>query len=311
MGQEDLYRTCRLCPNLCGVDRLSGVRGRCGETSNIRIAWAGLHRGEEPPVSGKNGSGTVFFSGCPLHCRFCQNYIISTVGGYGMEVTEDQLAKVFLGLQEMGAASLDLVTATHFIPSVTGALETAHRQGLNLPVVWNSSGYETVEALKLIDPYVDLYLLDAKTLNSSVAGVFCGLPGYAEAIVPVMRFLKRRRPETRLEKPEGVLIRHLVFPGTVDSTVSFLHWFADNFRHNFRLSLMVQFVPPRENPGFEPLPEKDYSMLLELLDTLGIDGFVQEQDDNEILWIPDFTRDNPFPSGFADPLPYFLRLRGV
>lgn len=308
MGQY-LYSKCELCPNRCGVDRNAGQRGRCGEGSELRIAWAGLHRGEEPPVSGQNGSGMVFFCGCPLQCRYCQNYQISGANGAGFEISARELSDIFLSLQDMGAASLNLVTGTHFIPSVIDSLETAKKEGLVLPVVWNSSGYETVESLRLIDPYIDLYLLDAKTLDSGVAGRFCGLSSYADAIVPVMKFLKRRHPQCDIYNLKGVLVRHLVFPGTLDSTLSFLRWFADNYSQSFRLSLMVQFVPPRENPGFEPLSRKDYLMLTDELDRLGIDGFVQEQDDNEILWIPDFNQDNPFPEGFSDPLPLFLELK--
>lgn len=313
MGQ-DLYENCQLCPNLCGVDRTSGKTGRCNESSSVRIAWAGLHKGEEPPVSGANGSGMVFFCGCPLHCAYCQNYQISSAGGAGFTVSVSELASIFKELQNFGATTLNLVTGTHFVPSIIQALELAKKDGFSLPVVWNSSGYETVQTLRLIDPYIDLYLLDAKTLDKEVGRVFCGLASYADAIVPVMQFLKRRHPVTELEKLKGVLVRHLVFPGTLDSTFSFLKWFADNYAQNFRLSLMVQFVPPRANPGFKSMTRDEYFKLTDYLESLDIDGFVQEQDDNEILWIPDFNRDNPFPDGFAKVLPLFLefkRMRGL
>lgn len=309
MGQEELYANCTLCPNSCNVDRLSGKRGVCGETSEIRIAWAGLHRGEEPPLVGDRGSGMVFFCGCPLHCAYCQNYQISTAGGAGITVDENRLAGIFTGLQEMGARTLNLVTGTHYVPSIINALETGRKNGLAIPVVWNSSGYESVNTLRLIDSYVDLYLLDAKTLCRDTASRFCGREAYADAIVPVLSFLKKRHPSTDMDSLKGVLVRHLVFPGTEDQTEDFLKWFAENFRENFLLSLMVQFVPPLENPGFKPLSKKAYSRLLDAVDVLGLDGFVQEQGENEILWIPDFNRDNPFPEGFAEPLPYFLALK--
>ena len=299
---------------MCGVDRTSGRTGRCNETSAVRIAWAGLHKGEEPPVSGRNGSGMVFFCGCPLHCAYCQNYQISSADGAGFEVSIQELSGIFKALQDFGATTLNLVTGTHFVPSIIEALELAKKDGFSLPVVWNSSGYETVQTLRLIDPYIDLYLLDAKTLDRKVGQTFCGLPGYADAIVPVMQFLKRRHPETDLEKLKGVLVRHLVFPGTLDATFSFLRWFADNFARSFKLSLMVQFVPPLENPGFKALTAEEYSRLTDYLEELDVDGFVQEQDDNEILWIPDFNRDNPFPEGFSKVLPLFLeykRVRGL
>ena len=305
------YRCCELCPNECRVDRTAGQVGRCSMDSTVKIAWAGLHRGEEPPVSGRRGSGMIFFCGCPLHCQYCQNYQISQGGWDGVPVSEKQLASIMIALRDDGAASINLVTGTHFIPSIVTALKDAKSRGLDIPVVWNSSGYESVEALKLIDPLIDLYLVDVKTLDRGVASRFCGLERYADAIVPVMKFLRRRHPVTDLENGlKGTLVRHLVFPGCIDATVDFLHWYADNFRDSCRLSLMVQFVPPKEDPGFPKITKAEYDMLLDLLDELDIDGFVQETSENEILWIPDFRRVNPFPQGFADPLEYFLELKG-
>jgi putative pyruvate formate lyase activating enzyme len=304
------YSCCELCPNLCRVDRTRGQVGRCGQTSEIKVAWSGLHRGEEPPITGEHGSGMIFFCGCPLHCQYCQNYQISQAGWDGVTLTEDELANLMLELQSFGAASINLVTGTHYIPSIVTAIKQAKEKGLRLPIVWNSSGYESVEALKLIDPYIDLYLLDVKTLDHTVASSFCGLSRYADAIVPVMKFLRRRHPHTDMENElKGTLVRHLVFPGCLDATVDFLHWYADNFKDCTLLSLMVQFVPPRENPGFRKMTQEEYDMLIDLVDTLGIDGFVQEMDENEILWIPDFRKDQPFPESFADPLPYFLDIK--
>ncbi|MCF0261835.1 MAG: radical SAM protein [Sphaerochaetaceae bacterium] len=305
------YSCCELCPNLCKVNRLDGYTGRCGQTSEIKIAWVGLHRGEEPPITGEKGSGMIFFCGCPLHCQYCQNYQISQKGWNGISVSEDQLAKLMLELEAYGAASINLVTGTHYIPSIVNAVSSAKALGLKLPIVWNSSGYESVEALRLIDPFIDLYLIDVKTLDCKVASAFCGLENYAKAIIPVMKFLKRRYKATDLSKGQlsGVLVRHLVFPGCIEATVDFLRWYADNFKDNCLLSLMVQFVPPLENPGFEKMTQAEYDRLVGILDELGIDGFIQEMSDNEILWIPDFRRDQPFPEGFADPLPYFLSLK--
>ena len=209
---SSLYESCTLCPNLCRVDRTRGQLGRCAQTSSVRVAWSGLHRGEEPPVSGAKGSGMIFFCGCPLHCQYCQNYQISQKGWDGVELSTDELATLMLKLQDFGAASINLVTGTHFIPSIIEAIETAKEKGLNLPIVWNSSGYETVEALKLIDPYIDLYLIDVKTLDCEVSSRFCGLSTYSQTIVPVMKFLKRRHPQTTLEPIlKGAIVRHLVF----------------------------------------------------------------------------------------------------
>lgn len=305
----NLYENCNLCPNLCSVNRTVSKTGRCGQTDRVRIAWCGLHKGEEPPVSGENGSGMIFFCGCPLHCRYCQNYQISHKDAAGIEVSVETLAQIMLELQNFGAKSLNLVTGTHFIPSIIDALNLAKAKDFSLPVVWNSSGYENVDSLKLIDPYIDLYLIDVKTLDSGVASKFCGLEKYSEVIVPVMRFLKKRHPVTDVENLKGVLVRHLVFPGEFDSTLSFLDWYAENFRECSALSMMVQFVPPLENPGFEKMTDEQYDTLVDRIYDSGIEGFIQERSDNEILWIPDFNKDQPFPEGFAKPLPYFLSLK--
>ena len=313
------YSQCKLCPNECGVDRVNGQLGVCGQSNEMQIAWVGLHRGEEPPITGEHGSGMVFFCGCPLRCQYCQNYQIShafKASGVGKEsyegitVSIPELASLMLKLQEFGAASINLVTGTHYIPSIIQALQIAKNDGLKLPIVWNSSGYESVQAIKLIDPYIDLYLLDCKTLDADVASKFCGRACYSSAIIPVMKFLKRRYPTTDMENGlSGVLVRHLVFPGTLDATMRFLSWYADNFKDNFLLSLMTQFVPPLNDPGFPKITKAQHTQLLDALDYYGIDGFAQEMSDNEILWIPDFTKDQPFPAGFADPLPEFLELK--
>lgn len=306
------YEKCMLCPNRCAVDRTRGGIGVCGMDDVVKVAWSGLHRGEEPPITGANGSGMIFFSGCPLHCRYCQNIQISGRGGkaVGYPVSTDELALMMLELERMGAATLNLVTGTHYIPSIVEALTKARAQGLSLPVVWNSSGYEDVEALELIDPYIDIYLLDCKSLDKDVCSVFCGRKEYADVIVPVMDYVRKTHPVTDLEKKmRGTILRHLVFPGTLSSTFSFLDYYAEHYKDNFFLSLMVQFVPPEGDLEFEKLTEEEYDSIIEDFEILGIeDGFVQEQGD-EILWIPDFTKDNPFPRPFSTPNKYFLSLK--
>ena len=306
-----MYDNCRLCPNACGVDRHVKA-GVCGQKDVVRIAWSGLHRGEEPPVSGRNGAGMVFFTGCPLGCRFCQNWQISSgdEDAYGMDVTLDELAEVFLQLQSFGAASLDLVTGTHFIPSIAEALDLARGRGFSLPVVWNSSGYESVEGLEIIDPYVDLYLVDVKTYDRQVARTFCGRERYVDSIDGCMDFITTHHPHTDLDMLQGTLVRHLVFPGTLAATRSFIRRFARRYRSSCALSLMVQFIPPKCDVSFDPISDEEYDGLIDLLDECGIeDGFVQDRSDDDILWIPDFTKDVPFPASFADALPYFLDLR--
>ena len=305
------YTYCELCPNLCRIDRTKKT-GICRQSDTVRIAWSGLHRGEEPPISGEHGSGMIFFTGCPLHCQYCQNRQISGSDGLntGIDISEEELSALMLSLQENGAATLNLVTGTHFIPSIINAIKSAREKGFSLPVVWNSSGYERVEALSEIDEYIDVYLLDCKTLSRSTASRFCGRAGYADAIIPVLDAVKAWHPHTDLERMKGTLLRHLVFPGELDSTFSFLSYFAEHYKDSFYLSLMTQFVPPKGDPGFPKMTEAEYDAIVDMMEILGIDdGFMQDPSDDDVLWIPDFTRDVPFPSSFADPDPYFLTLK--
>ena len=307
----DEYRSCRLCPNDCRVDR-GNAEGICRQYDTVKIAWAGLHRGEEPPVSGEKGSGMIFFTGCPLHCQYCQNRQISGSDGenYGVEVTEEELAMIMLSLEHIGAHSLNLVTGTHFIPSIISALDIARADGFALPVVWNSSGYESIHGLELIDPYIDLYLLDCKTLSRKTAKNFCRTSCYADAIIPVMDWIKKHHPCTDIGNLKGTLLRHLVFPGELESTYEFLRVFAADYKDSFFLSLMTQFVPPLGDIDFPHLSEDEYDSLVYLMEDLGIDnGFMQDQSDDDILWIPDFRKDIPFPQPFADPDPVFLSIK--
>lgn len=308
----DAYRSCTLCPNRCKVDRLAKQKGICGETSDVRVAWAGLHKGEEPPITGEKGSGMIFFSGCPLKCAYCQNHQISTARHpIGIGVSVEELASVMLELQGMGATNLNMVTGTHFIPSIIESLHLARSKGLVLDVVWNSSGFESIEGLALIDPYVDVYLIDVKTLDADVGATFCGLRRYVNDILPVMEFLKQRHPYTSVDEKgnlKGLLVRHLVFPTALAASFTVLEYFARELKECAYLSLMVQFEPPLGNASFPPITEREYEALLAALEEFGIeDGFVQELGEN-VSWIPDFTQENPFPQDFASPLPYFLSL---
>lgn len=306
------YGSCELCPHKCTVNRSVGERGVCGETATMRIAWMGLHRGEEPPLIGDRGSGTIFFTGCPLHCAYCQNCQISGRGsGFGVPVSTHQFSQLLVQLESLGAANANLVTGTHFIPGIVEGIEHARRLGFSLPVVWNSSGFESVDALKLIDPYIDTYLIDMKTLDYEVASRFCGTVRYAQYIEQVIDTILEWHPKTTMEDGvlTGTVIRHLLFPGCLSATEEVLRWFSERAKQSAWLSLMVQFVPPHGMDEFPPVDEPVYDRLIALLEELGIeDGFVQELGEN-IPWIPDFTRDNPFPDSFAEPLEAFLQLK--
>jgi putative pyruvate formate lyase activating enzyme len=306
------YEACALCPHRCLVNRLEGERGVCNESTTVRIAWAGLHRGEEPPISGEVGSGMIFFSGCPLHCAYCQNRQISSRNGYGMEIGIEELSALMLALQGMGTKTLNLVTGTHFIPSIVEALIGAKQKGLTLDVVWNSSGFESIEGLSLIDPSIDLYLIDLKTLDEGVSSRFCGSVRYQRSILRVYDYLIKKGRNTFIDEDgllKGVLVRHLLFPGEFEATEDVLRYFSHHLKESMHLSLMVQFEDPQGMNRFPKVSQEEYDRLLELLEELEIEnGFVQEIEDS-ISWIPDFTRDEPFPPTFSEVCPYFLELK--
>ncbi|MBN1696867.1 MAG: radical SAM protein [Spirochaetales bacterium] len=309
---KELYSHCMLCPRQCGVDRLKGERGFCGETSEIRIASACLHFGEEPPISGTGGSGTVFFSGCTLRCRFCQNYQISREG-MGGTVTADELCGIFLTLQKRGAENINLVTATHFIPGVIRAVLRAKEAGLLIPVVWNSSGFEETDILKLLDVVVDIYIPDMKTLDGAFARRFFYSPSYPEKAVRAISLMsgkKTRSMENGMLK-SGLVMRHLVIPGGIPQTRAVLEWYKNNLEPEAMLSLMFQFIPVgisdmKENEAPDRyVNREEYEEVMDIIRRIGIDdGFIQDPA-NDGDWLPDFGRRNPFPSSCAIPVWHF------
>jgi putative pyruvate formate lyase activating enzyme len=302
-----LYKDCRLCPRDCSVDRLQGERGYCRESAPMRIAWAGLHLGEEPPLIGEMGSGTIFFSGCTLKCGSCQNFQISHEG-MGREITSGELWSLMLQLQERGAANINLVTAGHFTPSIVGSVGDARRRGLSVPLVWNSSGYENLSALDLLKETVDVYLPDCKTLDPEVSRPLMGAADYPEVVRPALLKMVEDKPLIfeKEQLRQGVMIRHLVLPGLLDQSREVLEWFAGHIRDRALLSLMFQYTPVSSGRG-KPSPQRtvkrrEYERVLSWLEELGISrGYVQDPARSDD-WLPDFARLNPFPAGQAVPV---------
>jgi len=302
---SDLYAHCRLCPRACGTDRTASNTsiangGFCGEGAELRLAFAGLHRGEEPPLSGKGGSGTVFVSGCNLGCVFCQNWQISTGGGgkrLGRAVSTDEFTALCLELQNRGAENINMVTGSHAVPAIAHYLSAAKTAGLRLPVLWNSSGYENPETLELLDGHIDTWLPDLKTLDSDLAARFFNAPDYPQAAARAILWMMRN-------KPGNVIIRHLILPGYLESTRAVLRWFADNAKGHHgpaQLSLMTQYTPMdggKHAPG-RFLDQREYETVLGWLEEFGIeDGFCQELVTGSD-WLPDFNRPNPFASNLS------------
>jgi putative pyruvate formate lyase activating enzyme len=297
---RDLYKNCRICPRACGVDRLAGFRGYCGEDSQLRLAFAGLHSGEEPPLSGSGGSGTIFVSGCNLGCGFCQNRQISSHNAeehLGRAVSIEEFTAICLELQKRGAQNINIVTGSHAAVAIVQGLDAAKSAGLRIPALWNSSGYESVETLKILADRIKTWLPDLKTLDDKLAGKFLNAQDYPQAAVRAIQWMMETRPG-------DVIIRHLILPGCLDSTRSVLRWFADNAHGRAQLSLMSQYTPMKGDTSGPSryLNEREYETVLGWLGEFGIeDGFCQELVTGSD-WLPDFTRANPFSSGLSVPV---------
>ena len=274
------YEHCTLCPRRCGVDRTKGGRGFCGMPDKLYAARASAHYWEEPVISGSFGSGAIFFSGCTLRCAFCQNYTISDEH-FGRELTPQALRAAMERLIDEGVQNINLVTPTHFLPSILPALEPK----LPVPVVYNCGGYESVETLRRLEGKIDVYLPDFKYSDNALAKRLSAAPDYYEPAAAAILEMYRQvgRPVIDDEQmTRGVRLRHLVLPGFVDNSLGVLDWIAENFRSgDILVSLMSQYVPMGKAKAMPPLDrritETEYDAVLSYMELLGIeDGFTQD-----------------------------------
>ncbi len=284
MAQE-----CRLCPLECGADRQS-AEGACGAKSALLVAKYGLHPYEEPCISFKNGSGTVFFSGCALRCAFCQNFELSRAKR-GKEVTPEALADIFRELEERGAENINLVTASHFVPQL---LQTFALYRPKIPVVYNTHSYEKLEALRALDKYIDVYLPDLKFVSPKIAERYTGKADYFEYASRAVAFMAGRAAEFEGGKMvRGCIVRHLVLPLCTDDSVAAVHWFAGLHSPAY-FSLMGQYTPCGDIGGLPELQRRitprEYKKVLNAALDAGIDNlFAQELNAADEAFIPDFT----------------------
>ncbi|MBN1639752.1 MAG: radical SAM protein [Anaerolineae bacterium] len=284
-----LLAHCELCPHRCGVDRLSGELGRCRSGVLPKVASWNLHAWEEPPISGSRGSGTVFFSGCTGRCRFCQNYPISQLG-VGRTVSNERLAEMMLELQRKGAHNINFVTPTHYVPAILGALLIAVEGGLRLPLVYNSSGFERVETLRLLEDVVDIWLPDAKYDDDEVALRLSGFPGYvSHNRAALTEMLRQVGPKLSLDGDgiarRGMIVRHLVLPAQLAGTAEVMGWIAGALSQDVHVSLMAQYFPAYECVGDAVLgckiTEAEYEDAVAALLSSGLEnGWVQEYDND-------------------------------
>ena len=287
---------CTLCPRACGVNRITGNTGACHTDAQMRVARAALHFWEEPCISGQEGSGAIFFTGCALGCVFCQNTDISR-GQAGKTVTVEQLARICLNLQAQGANNINLVTAGHYLPAVAEALKLAKVQGLQIPVVYNSSGYEKPEALRLLDGLVDIYLPDMKYMDADLARKYSHAGDYPEVAKIALAEMVRQCPEAEFDErglmKKGVIVRHLLLPGHVKDSKAVLNYLYTTYRDQIFISIMSQYTPMPQIAAYPELnrrvTRREYNRLLDFAMELGIEnGFFQEGDPVGESFIPAF-----------------------
>ena len=288
------YRKCQLCYRECGVDRTAGELGFCGATDKMTVARAALHMWEEPVISGERGSGTVFFSGCSLGCVFCQNKDISTSRVIGKELSADALSSVMLSLERQGAHNINFVTPTHFAPSIKTAVYLAREKGLSVPIVYNTSSYDSVDSLCMLSGTVDIYLADFKFYMPRTAKLLSSAEDYPlrakEAILEMVRQIPTPIIEDGIMK-RGVIVRVLLLPSHVAEAKLIVKYLYEAYGDNIYISLMSQYTPIGEQmpPLDRRVTRAEYYELVEYAEKLGIDNcFIQERESAGTAYIPDF-----------------------
>ena len=294
---SDSMSDCTLCPRNCHADRQNGQTGFCRLTAQLRLARAALHYWEEPCISGQNGSGAIFFSGCNLQCVFCQNHTIAT-GSVGKNVSIEKLASIMLQLQEQGANNINLVTASHFVPQTVLALEDAKTRGLTIPVVYNTGSYEKIETLKMLDGLVDIYLPDLKYYSGELAEQF----SHAEDYFPVAKkaiaeMVRQTGPASFNQKgliQKGVIVRHMVMPGHTREAVFVLDYLKKTYGETIYISIMSQYTPIQKDSKYKELnrrvTKREYEKVVEHAISIGItNAFIQEGETAKESFIPEFN----------------------
>ena len=293
----EILSNCTLCPRRCGANRESGNVGFCGADDKIKIARCALHFWEEPCISGKNGSGTVFFSHCSMKCAYCQNYKISRFG-IGKVISTNELADCFLKLAEDGANNINLVTPTHYVPQIIEAVAIARKKGLRLPIIYNSSGYETPETIKMLNGTIDIYLPDMKYFDDRYAIRYSGAPNYfkiaSRAISEMFSQVGKCVFNERGMIKKGVIVRHLMLPGLLFDSKKIIDYLFSTYGDDIFLSIMNQYTPTEALPADFPelnkkISEKYYNSLIDYAVNLGIkNAYIQDGDTAKESFIPEF-----------------------
>lgn len=296
MKNMNKYENCLLCPRKCGTNRSSGQTGVCGVSSEIKVARAALHYWEEPCISGKRGSGAVFFSGCSLHCVFCQNREISD-GKEGKVISKERLSDIFMELADKGANNINLVTPGQYIPDIVWAVNDAKSRGMKLPIIYNTSGYENVTELKLLEGIVDVYLPDFKYMDSTLSAMYSRAKDYPSVAKQALSEMVRQQPDVVIDDvtgliQKGVIVRQLLLPGHVNDAKAVLKYLYDTYHDHVYISMMSQFTPIalKDYPEINrTVTRREYERLVDYALEIGItNAFIQEGDVAKDSFIPAF-----------------------
>ena len=286
---------CQICPHNCKVNRVQGQIGRCKCNDKIKIALVSTHEYEEPCISGKNGSGTVFFSNCNLNCMYCQNYEISQMGK-GREITIEELADIFLKQQAKGVNNINLVTPTMYAYHIIEAIKIARKNGLNLPIIYNTNGYEKAETIKALDGYIDVYLPDLKYYSDLLSKKYSNVDKYFEIATKAIKEMYKQVGQAIFNEEgiiqKGVIIRHLVLPNHLQNTKHILKWIKENLSDIY-VSIMAQYFPTYKAKGDSligrKLTQKEYKEIENFLYTLDLqNGYIQELGEHEEEYVPEW-----------------------
>lgn len=296
MKNMNKYENCLLCPRKCGINRRTGQTGVCGVSSEIKVARAALHYWEEPCISGKRGSGAVFFSGCSLHCVFCQNREISD-GKAGKVISKERLSDIFMELADKGANNINLVTPGQYIPDIVWAVNDAKSRGMKLPIIYNTSGYENVTELKLLEGIVDVYLPDFKYMDSTLSARYSRTKDYPSVAKQALSEMVRQQPDVVIDDAtgliqKGVIVRQLLLPGHVNDAKAVLKYLYDTYHDHVYISMMSQFTPIalKDYPEINrTVTKREYERLVNYALEIGItNAFIQEGDVAKDSFIPAF-----------------------
>ena len=293
---SELLKRCMLCPRKCGINRYK-TKGYCGATNRIKLAYFSLHQWEEPVISGTHGSGTIFFSNCNMKCIYCQNKKIS-IDGYGVYITQKKLKEIMLLLQEKGAHNINLVTPTMYVPQIAKVLRSIKNKELTIPVVYNTSSYESIITLKLMNNLVDVYLADLKYYDDSLAKKYSDTSNYFEEATLAIDEMFRQVGSIKIEDDllvKGLIVRVLVLPGHIEDAKKIINYLYKTYKDEIIISIMNQYTPVNKcsyDNLNRKLTDKEYNEVINYATNIGVNNaFIQEGDTSDESFIPDFNKD--------------------